>query len=93
MVNTALFPDMLAMTNYAHVLGLTAGWYGNNCICEDHCGTKRDHFESADGEKCYQGDVAALYEFGFDGVKLDGCGNQRDLQLWSSLINATGKVR
>jgi alpha-galactosidase len=91
-VNTALFPDMLAMTNYAHALGLTAGWYGNNCICQDHCGSGHDHSETADGEKCYQGDVAALFDFGFDAVKLDGCGKQRDLQLWSDLINATGKA-
>ena len=26
-----MFPDLLAMTNYAHSLNLTAGWYGNNC--------------------------------------------------------------
>ena len=32
-VNAARFPDFQNMTNYAHSLGLTAGWYGNNCIC------------------------------------------------------------
>ena len=30
-VNLGPFPDMKAMTTYAHSLGLTAGWYGNNC--------------------------------------------------------------
>ena len=29
-VNPARFPDFINMTNYAHSLGLTAGWYGNN---------------------------------------------------------------
>jgi len=29
-VNPARFPDFQNMTNYAHSLGLTAGWYGNN---------------------------------------------------------------
>ena len=28
-VNSVTFPDMKAMTDYAHSLGLTAGWYGN----------------------------------------------------------------
>lgn len=39
-------------------------WYGNNCICEDHC----------DSDACYEEDVNALVGFGFDSVKLDGCG-------------------
>jgi len=33
--------------------------------------------------------VDALVGFGFDGVKLDGCGAQKDLELWANLINAT----
>jgi hypothetical protein len=32
MVNTDRFPDFIAMTSYAHSKGLTAGWYGNNCM-------------------------------------------------------------
>lgn len=39
----------------------------------------------------YQSDVAALTEFGFDAVKLDGCGTQRDLDQWSTLLNGTGR--
>jgi len=50
------FPDMKAMTDYAHSLGLTAGWYGNNCICSDHCTT----------DECYSADVAATVAYGFD---------------------------
>ena len=81
-VNYARFPDMKAMTNYAHTLGLKAGWYGNNCICSDHCAL----------ESCYKGDVDALIAYGYDAVKLDGCGAQRDLDLWATLINKTGKA-
>lgn len=29
--------------------------------------------------------------YGFDSIKLDGCGAQRDLQLYADLFNATGK--
>merc|ERR1712151_149124 len=66
-----------------HDLGLTAGWYGNNCICSDH--------KSGD-RKFYEGDAKALREFGFDGYKLDGCGSQTDMQLWDDLIKADGSA-
>lgn len=67
-VNEARFPDMKAMTNRAHRLGLTAGWYHNNCICAEHrCGTGVYHGET--DSRCYEGDVAALIELGFDSVR------------------------
>lgn len=80
-VDTTTFPDMKAMTDYAHSLGLTAGWYGNNCICSDHCST----------DECYAADVAATVSYGFDSTKLDGCGAERDLQKFWDLFTATGK--
>eukprot|EP00933_Yihiella_yeosuensis_P005239 TRINITY_DN109718_c0_g1_i1.p1 TRINITY_DN109718_c0_g1~~TRINITY_DN109718_c0_g1_i1.p1 ORF type:complete len:443 (+),score=87.47 TRINITY_DN109718_c0_g1_i1:73-1401(+) len=82
LVNKERFPDMAAMTAHAHKLGLTAGWYGNNCICTEKKQVPREG---------YEGDVKALVDFGFDGVKLDGCGTQLDLDLWSGLINASGR--
>eukprot|EP00931_Biecheleriopsis_adriatica_P102882 TRINITY_DN77790_c0_g1_i1.p1 TRINITY_DN77790_c0_g1~~TRINITY_DN77790_c0_g1_i1.p1 ORF type:complete len:457 (+),score=78.45 TRINITY_DN77790_c0_g1_i1:29-1372(+) len=81
-VNRKRFPNMLSMTDHAHSLGLSAGWYGNNCICAEKSAT----------DAMYQSDVTALTEFGFDAVKLDGCGKQLDLDLWSKLLNGTGKV-
>jgi alpha-galactosidase len=80
-VDTSKFPDLLAMTNHAHSLNLTAGWYGNNCNCQDHCSNAT----------CYAGDVAALIEFGFDSVKLDNCGVEKDLDTWANLYNASGR--
>lgn len=80
-VNLDRFPDMKAMTDYAHKLGLTAGWYGNNCICSDHQSSDR---------KYYEGDVKAYRKFGFDAWKLDGCGVQTDMQLWDDLVKADG---
>ena len=35
-VNKTTFPSLREMTDYAHSLNLTAGFYGNNCICRDH---------------------------------------------------------
>merc|ERR1712232_266573 len=78
-VNTDVFPDMKAMTDHAHSLGLTAGWYGNNCICSDQ--------KTAD-RKFYEGDAKALRAFGFDGYKLDGCGAQVDMQLWDDIFKS-----
>lgn len=78
-VDFSTFPDMLGMTNLAHSLNLTAGWYMNNCICEDHCSE----------DSCYRGDVAAIIEYGFDGVKLDSCSTQLDLDLWQKYLNAS----
>jgi len=80
-INQDKFPDMIAMTAYAHKLGLTAGWYGNNCICPEKVAT----------EAMYRSDVAALTVFGFDAIKLDGCSKQLDLDLWSRLLNGTGR--
>ena len=82
LVNKSLFPDFKEMTDHGHSLGLSVGWYGNNCIC---------HETSTDQEKFYAGDVNALVQYGFDGIKLDGCGAQLDLELYYNLINATGR--
>lgn len=79
-VNKERFPDFIAMTTYAHSKNLTAGWYGNNCICSDHCSD----------DSCYYGDVQAVLDYGFDSIKLDGCGQQRDLTLYASLFEAAG---
>mmetsp|Transcript_27563 Transcript_27563/g.83917 ORF Transcript_27563/g.83917 Transcript_27563/m.83917 type:complete len:358 (-) Transcript_27563:60-1133(-) len=90
-VSESRFPDLKAMTNKAHSLGLTAGWYHNNCICaESKCGTGVYHGET--DQTCYEGDVAALIEFGFDSVKLDNCGTMKDLDLWYRLMNASGRA-
>lgn len=80
-INYDRFPDMKKMVDHAHDLGLTAGWYGNNCKCADgHTSEK----------KFYEGDAKALRQFGFDGYKLDGCGAQTDMQLWDDIFKADG---
>jgi hypothetical protein len=57
---------MRAMTDLAHSLDppLTVGWYGNNCDCHDHCSSI----------ECFAGDVNATLAYGYDSIKLDGCG-------------------
>lgn len=83
------FPDMAAMTEHAHNLGLTAGWYGNNCQCAER---HMNYLHLFEYDNMIAGDVDALVKFGFDGIKLDGCGRERNLDLWSRLINKTGRT-
>ena len=35
--------------------------------------------------------VKAIVEYGYDGVKLDGCGQFKNLTWWHALMNATGR--
>ena len=72
------FSSFLVKPTY---LPFTNNRYGNNCICSDHC------VDSS----CYQGDVDAVMDYGFDSIKLDGCGGERDLTQYAALFNATGK--
>ena len=85
LVNLHTFPDFKQMTDHAHGLNLTSGWYGNNCICHDKC---------ANAEECdmqIKMDVAALTKYNFDSWKLDGCGNEKDLVDFNKYITAAGK--
>lgn len=79
-VNTSRFPNLGAMVSHAHSLNLTSGWYGNNCICSDQSSAV-SHFV---------GDVAAFRGYNFDSFKLDSCGAQKDIALYSNLLNNDG---
>lgn len=84
-VNASLFPDMRGLVADVHGMGLSAGWYLNPCF--SYCWG-----QETIGDEGNAGDVAALSSFSFDAVKLDGCANQHNMSLWSSLLNATGKA-
>lgn len=83
LVDYQRFPDMRAMTDSAHRLGLKAGWYANNCICKEN---------NTHDRKYYEGDVRAFQRFGFDSWKLDACGAQMDLQLYDDLLHVDGSA-
>ena len=85
-VNHGRFPDFKAMTAHAHKLGLTSGWYGNNCICADHCSSD----EECDAQ--IKADVEALREYDFDSWKLDGCGGEKNLVLFNKYMNSSGRA-
>lgn len=75
------FPDMAGLVEYGHSKGLLMGWYENGCACGERHALELN----------YEGDVRQLRGLGFDGVKLDGCGAQRNMTLYAALMNATGK--
>lgn len=93
-VDLARFPDLHAMTDHAHALGLRAGWYANNCECKElSCKYQPPPCwaGAANLTKHMEGTVRAVVGYGFDGVKLDGCGQFRNLTWWAELLNATGR--
>ena len=87
-VDTHKFPSLANMTKLGRSLGLTMGWYGNACGCVDGCCS--DHCDSLE---CFAGDVNATVALGFTSYKIDGCGAQRDIELWHRMFNHTLRAR
>ena len=79
LVNKHRFPDMKAMVDYGHSLGLKVGTYLNNCIC-------------ADSTAHYEEDAKWLVETGFDGVKIDNCGSSHNISRYAELFNKSGRT-
>eukprot|EP00041_Stephanoeca_diplocostata_P027458 m.754988 g.754988 ORF g.754988 m.754988 type:complete len:449 (-) comp23179_c0_seq7:327-1673(-) len=82
-IDKSKFPDMRAMNDHAHALGVRTGWYFNNCICHEN-GLIKNWLPQM------KGDTSAIHDLGWDGVKIDGCGPSHNLQEWADLLNATG---
>jgi len=82
-LNRTRFPDLHALSQYAHSQGIKLGWYFNNCFCNEVRQMKwGGHPEQ---------DVAFLVEYDLDEVKVDGCGPAHDIARWRSLIANTGR--
>ena len=75
------FPDLQELVDYGHSKKLKMGFYQNGCACGEH--------KSLDIN--IQGDVKLLHEQGWDAVKLDGCGAQRNMTRYAELMVETGK--
>ena len=82
-LNRSKFPDLPGAVKYVHSLNLSVAWYLNNCQCADH----------GSDPKYFQGDVKFVLEHGMDGVKIDGCGGEKNIDLFHSLFNAPGGSR
>ncbi len=71
------FPSLTDMTAYIRSLGLTAGFYLNNCVCAEATAT------------FYNQEFAQLLEYGFQNLKVDNCGPERDMSMWTSLFSSS----
>ena len=78
-VNLAKFPDLKALVAYGHSKGVKMGFYLNGCACGE-----REELRIN-----YEGDVNFTHGLGFDGVKIDSCGQQRNMTLYAELFNKT----
>ena len=77
---------MPGLVRYGHQHGLKMGWYFNGCGCWDRV-------EPEGGwEIGYEGGIRRMHEYGFDGVKFDGCGSLCNMTLYAELMNNTGKA-
>jgi hypothetical protein len=83
--NRAAFPDPKAMVDKAHALGLSPGWYLNNCGCAEN------QFTGEMVEQVMRGSVRMLADQGWSSVKFDSCSQVHNLTRWAELINATGR--
>ena len=82
MINVDKFPDLKGLVDYGHSKGVLMGWYLNGCACGEH----------VELAKNYKGDIQSLHDFGFDGVKIDGCGAQRNQTFYAALMRGTGRA-
>lgn len=88
-VNLDRFPDLKAMTTYGHERGVRMNFYANNCMCVEN--GDNGLYEDDEIYDHYVGDVQMLVENGFDGVKVDACGQYRDMALFARLLNESGR--
>ena len=65
-VDKRKFPNMKALVDYGHSLGLKVGSYLNNCICME--GSDPPMGKHCIGQTHYQEDVDFIISTGFDGV-------------------------
>ena len=83
-VNTTAFPSLAGMVSHAAALGLSSGFYGDNCRC--HAGERQV------GVTHYAEDAALTLEAGFAGTKIDSCGNQRDMSAYAAQFAAANRT-
>lgn len=81
-IDASRFPDMAALVSRGHAAGVSVGWYMNCCGCQAEHNLAEPH---------YSQDAQAAATLGFDGIKVDGCGNEPNISAWAAAMNATGR--
>ncbi len=80
LVNTTAFPSLADMAREGSIVGVSVGFYGDNCRCNG--GEKKVNVTR------YAQDVNLTVSSGFGGYKVDSCGIQRDMEVYAKLFAA-----
>jgi alpha-galactosidase len=83
LVNTSRFADLSDMTGRAQGLGVSMGWYLNNCWCSELGKVPGGHGHALD-------DLRLIVRAGFASVKIDGCGPAHGMELWTGALKSVG---
>ena len=86
-VDARKFPDLGSMVGLAHRLGLRSGFYVNNCLCSEHSLRTPEAVALA-----MERTAEAIVSLGFDAVKIDSCGELKNLSRWRELLGPTVAV-
>ena len=82
-VDPKRFPSgMKSLVDYGHNKGADMGFYLNGCGCT----------ERVEKDINYVGDVRATVAWGFDGVKIDSCGADKNMTRYGELFNQSGRA-
>jgi alpha-galactosidase len=91
LVNASRFPDLKSLVDYGHGKGVKMGWYNVNCICMDTYTIQRDSDQDW-AKRVYAAEVQLMRDAGFDGVKVDNCGDDQGIGfvMMNDIINKSG---
>lgn len=90
LVNTMLFPSLRAMVEHGHRLGVQVGFYGNNCRCKE-CTSGSSATWTCSNPTRYRQDANLTTALAFDGIKVDSCGQDRNMSAWAAQFHGAGK--
>ena len=79
-VDPKRFPSMQELVAYGRSKKVRMGGYLNGCGCNERRELRIN----------YEGDARAIVDWGFEAVKIDSCGAQKNMTLYYSLFNASG---
>ena len=84
LINKQTFPDIAALVAHAHAQpNMKMEWYLNSCW---HGGPQFNTTRN------YEGDVRALQQLRFDGVKIDGCGKMNDMVEYAEVMGGPQRL-
>lgn len=92
LVNKSIFPDLKAMVSYGHSKGVKMEWYSINCNCMDTYTIQR-YSDKDWSARVYAAEIKLVQDAGFDGVKIDNCGDDQGIgfTMMVDAINKSGR--